>query len=496
MDKNLYEIEAKGPKHLGDTTTYVALSGPPELIPIKDKFIEIFNREKWFNKGFLAKRLFTDLCFDMNKMKDEIICCRMFFYPKIHKPTLSFRPLCSSPGTITYLTSKYLAYELQCILRLVPSACRNSADIILELEKTILPNDGVLLSADIVNMYPSIDIIEGIQSMRWTLLHFKFHIEHVTFLTNLAGWVLRNNFVKFGNKFYKQIKGVAMGTPFAVAFASMHIFHIETISFNILMSSPNYVMNSIRIFKRYIDDFFMWIKNHEIAIEFMKILNSQRNSIKIEYQIDNTSVNFLDITIFKGSRFANDNILDSKAFEKPLNNHLFLPPISFHLPSIFDSWIGEYINRFRLICSNELDFIESCKQFRLQLIARGYDPIRLGDSLQPSKSRELLLHRTQTNHSKWINNHLEPTDGVLPPSVRFHLTYDKNTAANLQLIKEALQPSNTYKKALDVTSRCILGDGPSINLSISNAQNLRKLLVSNTFTSPDEEGYDEEEEND
>ena len=139
---------------------------------------------------------------------------------------------------------------------------------------------------------------------------------------------------------------------------------------------------------------------------------------------------------------------------------------------------------------------ESCKQFRLQLIARGYDPIQLGDSLQPSKSRELLLHRTQTNHSKWINNHLEPTDGVLPPSVRFHLTYDKNTAANLQLIKKALQPSNTYKKALDVTSRCILGDGPSINLSISNAQNLRKLLVSNTFTSPDEEGYDEEEEND
>jgi hypothetical protein len=161
----------------------------------------------------------------------------MFYFPKMHKPILTFRPLCSSPGTSTYLTSKYLAFELRTVLRRITSHCRNSADLILELEKTVLPNEGLLLTIDIVNMYPSIDIMEGLQSMRWVLKRLGFHDNHTTFLTNLASFVLRNNFVKFGHYYFKQIKGVAMGTPFAVVFSSMHIFHLETETFEILLQS-------------------------------------------------------------------------------------------------------------------------------------------------------------------------------------------------------------------------------------------------------------------
>ena len=459
--------------------------GPPELKPIKTKLIEIFDREKWLNQGYLAKRLLTDLCYDMRN--DIVVCGRMFFYPKIHKvkdnEDLTYRPLCSSPGTVTYLTSKYLAIELRPVLRKITSHCRNSADIILELEKTILPDKGLLLIIDIVNMYPSIDIIEGIQSMRWVLKRLGYHDNHTTFLTNLANFVLRNNFVKFGQYYFKQIKGIAMGTLFAVVFSSMHIFHLETESFEILMQSAHITkIHNFKLFKRFIDDFFMWVKSREIATIFIDILNNRRKSIKITSEISDYSVNFLDLTIYKGTRFYENNILDTKPYVKPLNQHLYLPPISFHLPSIFKSWVNEFINRLRFICYDDDIFLECCQDFRIHLLDRGYDPIELGDTLKNPKTRHELLLQAKRNQTIWLLNQVVSTDGVRPPSVRFPLTYDLNTKNNMNAIRDALKMSNTFKD-LDVISQTILGDLSTPNLSVSNAKNLGKLLTSNTFRS-------------
>ena len=53
-------------------------------------------------------------------------------------------------------------------------------------------------------------------------------------------------------------------------------------------------------------------------------------------------------------------------------------------------------------------------------------------------------------------------------------------------IKDALKMSKTLKWKIDVVYQAILGDAPSIALSISNAPNLGKLLTSNTFVSQTE----------
>jgi hypothetical protein len=277
-----------------------------------------------------------------------------------------------------------------------------------------------------------------------------------------------------------------MGTPFAVVFSSMHIFHLETETFEILLHSSHIAkMDNFKMFKRFIDDFFMWVKSREISSLFLDILNNRRKSIKITSEISDFSVHFLDITIYKGTRFNSTNILDTKPYEKPLNQHLYLPPISFHLPSIFISWLDEFINRLRFICYDDDIFLECCQEFRFHLLNSGYDPIILGDTLKASKTRNELLLQAKNNHSKWILNEIVSTDGVRPPSVRFPLTYDLNTKDNMYAIRDALKMSNTFKD-LDVISQTILGDSPSPDLSVSNAKNLGKLLTSNTFKSHSE----------
>ena len=159
-----------------------------------------------------------------------------------------------------------------------------------------------------------------------------------------------------------------------------------------------------------------------------------------------------------------------------------MPPISFHLPSIFISWVNEFVNRLRFICYDDDIFLECCQEFRLHLLDRGYDPIILGEELKATKTRKELLLQAKNNQTKWILNEIVSTDGVRPPSVRFPLTYDLNTKDNMYAIRDALKMSNTFK-VVDVISQPILGDSHSPNLSVSNTKNLGKLLTSNTFRS-------------
>ena len=329
MNRSHYIHLALGPDQLGDDKTYKPLSGPPLLTPIKTKLLDILKYQTWLSP-YKASKLCTDLCYHMT---DETVrCCRMFYYPKIHElkegSNLPLRPLCSSPKFITYNTSKYLDISLQVILRKMPSHVRNSSDMIIGIEQTILKDFGKLGSADVLSLYPSINIIDGLNSMKWVLEYFKFDPNHIKFLVNLAQWVLINNFVCFNGHYYLQIKGVAMGTPFAVVFSCMHLFKIEIESFQIFYNNPKINKGSIKLYKRFIDDISYWADSFYSANLLMSILNSRREGIKFDFHIDDSSTDFLDITIFKGERYFKFKILDVKAFQKPLNQFLFLPPIS------------------------------------------------------------------------------------------------------------------------------------------------------------------------
>ena len=43
----------------------------------------------------------------------------------------------------------------------------------------------------------------------------------------LLEWVLTNNFIVFGDTYWLQIKGTAMGTPVAVTFANIYLGMLE-----------------------------------------------------------------------------------------------------------------------------------------------------------------------------------------------------------------------------------------------------------------------------
>ena len=66
--------------------------------------------------------------------------------------------------------------------------------------------------------------------------------------------------------------------------------------------------------------------------ELINLSNSHDKSIKIDCNIDEASVDYLDVTIFKGSGFSSQNNLDTGIYCKKTDMHVLLHKKYFRWP--------------------------------------------------------------------------------------------------------------------------------------------------------------------
>ena len=144
---------------------------------------------------------------------------------------------------------------------------------------------------------------------------------------------MTNNLFKFGDTYWKQLDGTAMGAPPAPAYATIY-FAIHEIT--ILRRFSHH----LKFYRRYIDDAFaIWKSDPDPATDlsawnaFKACLNSFG---KLTWDVDDrhTSVNFMDLTIT-----IEDTKLTTNIYEKPQNLYLYLPSASCHTPGILKGTI-------------------------------------------------------------------------------------------------------------------------------------------------------------
>ena len=84
--------------------------------------------------------------------------------------------------------------------------------------------------------------------------------------------ILKCNTPKFGERFFHQIKGTAMGTPMAVSLANLFMGKFET---DLLNDYRNKYNKLSLIWLRYIDDiFFTWDHGEPSLKHFISFCNS------------------------------------------------------------------------------------------------------------------------------------------------------------------------------------------------------------------------------
>ena len=97
----------------------------------------------------------------------------------------------------------------------------------------------------------------------------------------------------FKSKLYLQIKGCAMDTICAPAYANIFMAEFEQKFIYPLIKDKSI------LFLRYSDDIFMvWTKSEKQLTDFMNELNQKHPSIKFDYKFDCKRIEFLDTLVY------------------------------------------------------------------------------------------------------------------------------------------------------------------------------------------------------
>jgi hypothetical protein len=301
----------------------------------------------------------------------------------VHKIPIGVRPIASCFGTVSRNASRYVHFVLCPVSNSISSILRNSLDLMRHCALVSFPANCVLLSADVVNLYPNIPVEEGVQFVGEAIDDYNRNLpegeKHVDkeFICALLYWVLTNNYVEFDGKCWKQIQGTAMGTPCAVVYANLYLHILEKRAMAIMNKTLLYFGVVFLLYVRYIDDIFAVCSSVLFAETFVRIFNSISPTIKLTYEIvsdtsERKSLPFLDNEISKGVLFKRFGVLDFCLYQKPMNAYLFIPVFSNHSPRMFSSIIISELRRFTLCCTDVLELERVRGLYFTRLTARGY----------------------------------------------------------------------------------------------------------------------------
>ena len=139
--------------------------------------------------------------------------------------------------------------------------------------------------------------------------------------------IMRNNLFCFGDTFWKQISGVAMGAPPACCIAMIYYFIHES---NLLPSFST----ELQFYRRYIDNVLgIWYHGTNRALDQTRWAAFKQSTDfgNLQWIVNNPSpsVHFLDLTISKKY-----NKIITKVYDKPGNPYSYLPGHFCYAPGV------------------------------------------------------------------------------------------------------------------------------------------------------------------
>ena len=150
---------------------------------------------------------------------------------------------------------------------------------------------------DVSNLYPSIPQTDMLQIIYDEMNQHRYLLPFdPNLIIRLLHANVNHNYFEFASLIFQQIKGTAMGAVFSPTAAN--IFMSVTIR-RFLRTQKKKPL----LLVRYIDDIFMiWTHTEEELKKFLTDMNSHNPALLYTYHYSPTTVDFLDLTIYKSSR--------------------------------------------------------------------------------------------------------------------------------------------------------------------------------------------------
>ncbi len=368
-----YDKEAE--RQLADSSTYRELSEEEynsELLKIKYECSQMA-------ENLLALK-------HISPAEDEAIQKRqpkgaeIYFLPKIHKDiqkdskTFPGRPIVATFSSVTHLLDKYITEITSNLIRLIPGSLIDTQDFLNKLPVHPLPKSALLVTADVSSLYPNIPWKEGIiastdfyKANHLVLVNKAIQLKKKKppqphLFKRILELVLTNSMITFKNKrFFKQIKGTAMGCCISVYFANCYMFDVTK---NLINNRPPWLLS----FLRFIDDLFL-ISELNNTSEINNLIQSISNE-NIKYEVSNPGKiqNFLDTTL----TLTRKGIILVAPYSKETASGAYLHPSSAHPQHTIVASPYSQLLRIRRISSNRSIYVKHAVPMKKNFIDMGY----------------------------------------------------------------------------------------------------------------------------
>lgn len=311
MDKEQYIKEAE--RQLVDREFYSEIKEPIYLESIQ---VIAEGLKRLQDRGILSKRQIQYL-----EGSGTPRGRKFYLLPKVHKNKDSWpfpdvpprRPIFYDCGSESYGVAKLITFYLN------PLSIRHSSyikDTYHFLERVVdmqISPQARFFSMDVESLYTNIKTKKGLEAVQRCFEKYPEEGRPDGILLRLLELSLMKNDFEFNGRFFLQVKGTAMGKRFAPAYANIYMADWEESVLPRCRITPTQYLS-------YLDDIWgIWEGTEEEWAEFIQTLNTHHPSIKVKWELN--KINFLDVTIYKGSDFLETGRLDSKMFFKSTDIH-------------------------------------------------------------------------------------------------------------------------------------------------------------------------------
>ena len=213
---------------------------------------------------------------------------------------LSFRPILSAIGTPTYKIAKFLVAILSC-LTINEFTVKDS----FSFAKEIVEQDSnfYMGSVDVDSLFTNIPLEEAINICTESIYDQNDSIEGLnkSEFKELLSLATKESYFIFNEILYKQIDGVAMGSPLGPTLANAFLCFYEK---KWLEQCPDKFKPVY--YRRYVDDIFVLFKSRDHLIKFRDYLNKCHPNMKFSFEEEkNGKLSFLDVEVSRGgNKFA------------------------------------------------------------------------------------------------------------------------------------------------------------------------------------------------
>ena len=325
--------------------------------------------EKWKNTGHLSTE------WENYIVNPDATAARNNPLYKTHKPGTPVRLLTSGCKSATEGISEYVEKKCAPLAQNMRSRIRDTShllEIIDELNENGIPENAVLVSLDIENMYPSIDNERGMETIRKRLdreENFPLPTEHIIEALEI---ILTSNNSKFNSKNYLQKNGTATGSKNSCSYSDLALEPIDEEIFKAMTT----IYKEIHTYYRYRDDcFLLWVGTKEMLYRFVYFVNILDPSLRFTVDYGGKSLKILDLLIK-----LVEGKLTTTVYSKPTDGHLYLNNASCHPKNTKHAVQHGTALRLRRICSSDSEYEKKSKEYKAYLASCGHDPNELVDT--------------------------------------------------------------------------------------------------------------------